>query len=66
MTALYMATTTDKYELPLFVADSSAELSRKFGINVNTIRTNISRNLKGSVRGMKFVKVEIEDQQGWD
>ena len=40
---LYLLVTTDKYELPLAVADSKEELAQIAGVSVGTISANLSR-----------------------
>lgn len=55
---MYMAVTTDKYELPLFVADTARELGKHFGVSQNTVYSSISKGLSGKKNGYRFVKVE--------
>lgn len=52
---LYMKTTTDKYELPIAVADSGAELARMLGVTVNSVWSCISKHRSG------YHKIEIEE-----
>lgn len=40
---IYMIVTQDKYELPLFVAESLAEMSEMTGIREDTLRKGFSR-----------------------
>ena len=40
---LYLLVTTDKYELPLAVADSKEELAQIAGVSVGTISAILSR-----------------------
>ena len=58
---LYMAVTTDKYELPIAVEDSVSKLAARLGIRSNTINVSMFRssNKKGKL-GMKFVKLEVD------
>ena len=58
---LYMAVTPDKYELPLYVADSVKELAEKFNTNQNVVLSSISHKRGGNVTGRKFVRVRIEE-----
>lgn len=44
---LYVISTTDEYELPLFVADSVAELSKMSGVQPNTISQSICQKRPG-------------------
>lgn len=39
---LYMKCTTDKYELPIAVADSPSELAEMLGTNANVVSSSIS------------------------
>lgn len=57
--ALYMQVTSDKYELPLVVADSMAELARKTGNKRSSIASAIS-HAKKKERKSKYVKVELD------
>lgn len=55
---LYMAVTTDKYELPLYVADNAKELAEWAGVSENSIYVCVSLGRTGKTRGCKFVKVK--------
>lgn len=62
-----MKVTRDEYELPLAVADSSAELARIVGVKEGTIRGCVSRvqkRMRRSKKGM-YVVVEFSDQE-WE
>lgn len=52
---LYLKTTTDALELPLFVAGSSSELARMTGKSDQVVRSSISHGRKG------WYRVVIED-----
>lgn len=54
---LYLITTHDEYEFPLFVADSIKELSEMSGVKPQTIAQSIAQGRKGYYR----VNVENED-----
>lgn len=62
---MYMAVTSDIFELPLVVADTAGELAIKMGVTTNLIYSEISKENKnkrkqsGKNRGYKFVKVEV-------
>lgn len=59
-----MMVTLDKYELPLAVADSPAELARMVGTTANTICSAIYHCRKHG-RRCRFVRVEIgEEDEG--
>ena len=65
---LYMAVTPDKYELPMLIAESKAELARLTGMHRSTVcnaingrkRKSESRKLRKDVRYL-FVTVEVEE-----
>ena len=59
-TTVYMLVSNDKYELPLMVEDSAAELSRRLGLHPNTVANTISCDKKRGYR-CRYVKVEIDD-----
>lgn len=52
---IYMITTKDKFELPIAVAGSAAELARMLGLNLNSVYTAISKHHRG------YYKIEIND-----
>lgn len=41
---LYIAVTPDHLELPMFVADTAEEMAAWAGVQVQTVKTNCSRN----------------------
>jgi hypothetical protein len=53
--------TTDKYELPLIVADSPRELAKLAGVSYQNIKTSIYLKNKGKIAYSKYVKVEVDD-----
>ena len=57
---LYMEVTRDKYELPLAVADTLRELASMRNTNPSTICKSINHGK--DKRGLKYVKIEIEDE----
>lgn len=54
---LYMKCTTDRYEFPIAVADSCAELARMLGLSLNSVYSMISKEISG------FHKIEVEDKE---
>lgn len=71
---LYLAVTADKYELPLYVAESRKEMALWSGLSVNAISCAISnynrrragrcplkRETSDPGRTM-FVKIEVDDE----
>lgn len=67
---IYIATTPDEYELPLFVADSAAELARMCGYNPQHIYVAINNQKRPTKTGRphktqrgtkyKFFAVEVD------
>jgi hypothetical protein len=47
---LYIKTTLDKYEFPIAVADSAAELAKMLGKSPNTVYSSFSKKIKGWYR----------------
>lgn len=55
MKKLYVKCTTDKYELPIAVADNPGELANMLGVTTGTVRSSTSKRKNG------YYKVEVED-----
>lgn len=53
---LYLRTTMDKYELPIAVAESAAELARMLGTSPGVVWSSISHKRKG------WFRVEVEEK----
>lgn len=60
---IYMGVTPDKYELPIFVADSLKELAEMSGFDYDSIRCRISKKSSGRNHGIKFIKVVIDEEE---
>lgn len=60
---LYLGVTPDKYELPLFVADSLKELSKMSGFDYDSVRHLISKRSSGKNKGIKFTKITLEEEE---
>lgn len=56
----FMAVTPDKYELPLYVAESVRELAIVFKTSENAISSSIGHGLNGKKQGHKFIRVDID------
>lgn len=56
---LYLKVTTDKYQLPVAVADNAQELARIAGITKESVYSMISRSERGMNTG--YIKVEVEE-----
>lgn len=61
MKQLYMAVTADKYELPIYVTEKSREMAEWAGVTQQAIRSAVSKKTSGRNRGMKYVKVNLEE-----
>lgn len=59
---LYIRTTNDKYELPMMVCTSAAELARKSGVSESAIYNAILRTEKDSNCRSIYHRIEIEDE----
>lgn len=66
MINVYMAVTTDKYELPIAVADTVKELSELTGTSKNAISSAICKKKSGRISGKKFIRVEIDETENED
>lgn len=62
MKYLWMKVSMDKYELPLIVCDSAAELARRIGVPQVNIRSAISKAKRRGYR-CKYVKVAIDEEE---
>ena len=62
---LYMKVTNDKYELPLAVADSIADLARMTGIKPESLYSIISRDRHGKKHSYSYREVYIDDVHGY-
>ena len=54
---VYLASYTDKYELPFCVADSMKEMAEQLGISVRTVESYIQGRRTGDNSGYKIEKV---------
>lgn len=61
---LYLAVTTDKYELPLYVSDTAKGLADWSGYSSGYILSAISHGYSGKKARMKFIRIEIEWEDG--
>lgn len=63
----WMAVSSDKYELPIIVADSSTELAEKLGTTPTAIRVRACKQQDGSKSGVRIYKVkELKDDEEWE
>lgn len=56
---VYMLVSKDKYELPLVIADSAYELSRRIGVKEKTICSAICHHRKRPEGKCQYHKVDI-------
>lgn len=63
MSMVYVAVTQDKYQLPIFIADTGRELSRMLGLSPDSVVAYITRykRLKGYKKYPKYIRVEVDD-----
>ncbi len=62
MAFVYMKITTDRYELPLAVADTGAELAKICGTSENNVY-NAIRKAKLMGHRCQYVRVEVEAEK---
>ena len=60
MRYLWLAVTSDEYELPIFIADTARELAKKLGLNENSIHSAIAKKNSGRNTGIKIVRVKYK------
>ena len=58
---LYLLVTRDKYELPLYVADTAEELAQYCGVDRTTVLSMVSRSRRGRNHRSRYICVEIPD-----
>ena len=63
MRTVWMLVTEDKYELPLVIADSAAELARLTHRSQQTIRGAVSRCETGKRKRCRYRRVRITDDE---
>ena len=58
---LYMKVTRDKYELPVAVAETKAELARILGMEREKVRSAFAKAKKYGYKHSTYVEVEVDD-----
>lgn len=58
---LYIKVTKDKFELPVFIADTAKELAAYEGVTENTIYSCISHYEHGAVKTCRYRRVRIDE-----
>ena len=59
---LFIAVTSDEYELPIAVAGSAEELGRMCGVKANTIYHMITREQRGEHKS-RYKRIEVSDDE---
>lgn len=60
---IWMEVSKDRYELPVVIADSCAELARRCRVNQTSIWKHMFRCRHGLIKRQRFVKVEVEEDE---
>lgn len=63
---LWLAVEVDKYELPLYVADTAEELGRVFGAKRNSVINCVIRQRSGRENGYRYIKVLNDGEEDGD
>lgn len=58
---LYLRVTDDKYELPIAVADTQAELARMLGLSKNNVQKMFMYARRDGGRGRMYKVVDVDD-----
>lgn len=58
---VFMQVTRDRFELPVYIADSREELAKRSGVTLSAICKGLSRNWRGEKS--KYVAVRIEENE---
>lgn len=59
---LYLKVTRDKYELPVAVADTQAELARMCGVSLSSIASALCLMRQGVYKRPIYREVEVDDE----
>lgn len=54
---IYMMVSDDKYEIPIYIADSAQELAEKVGVKKGTIYSSVLRWEKGQTKKTKYIRI---------
>lgn len=60
---IYMIVTNDKYRLPLYWGESTAELAKNSGLNYFSVRRGVIAAMRGTKRRTKYEVVRVEDDE---
>ena len=61
MKYLWLMVSSDKYELPLAVTNTAAELGKIAGVRTDTICKMAALAAKGELKRSKYVRVPVEE-----
>lgn len=59
---LYLAVTADRYELPIYVADTALELADVLGLSHKSVHSTFSKYASGELSGRRLMRVRIEEE----
>lgn len=54
---IYMMVSNDKYELPVYIAETAQELADMVGVPKGTIYSSVIKWEKGQVKKAKYIRV---------
>lgn len=57
---VYMAVTADKYELPIFIANTPKELANILGVSVRNLRDDLYHGRNGKNKGYRLIKIVLD------
>lgn len=66
MSRLYMAVTSDRYELPRYITDSRKEMAEYLGVSPKSVTKSIQHGFvrrNEPLKGCRIIRVEVEDGQ---
>lgn len=62
--AVYMLVTPDKYELPVLVADSAAELAKAVGVTISSVSHMVRMRERGKLKTRsRYVRVWVDETE---
>lgn len=54
---IYMLVTDDKYELPVYIADTAQELADLAGTSKGCVHSSVNRWEKGKVKKTRYIRI---------
>lgn len=61
MKKVFLEVTQDEYQLPMVVASSVPELSRKTGCSIQRLWTYLNHVKHGNIKRPRFIEVVLDD-----